>query len=325
MMNRFAWILALMALMAFSLRAQSKMTVEEYIEQYKDIAMDEMKKHHIPASIKLAQGILESSSGNSNLAIHAKNHFGIKCHKGWTGPTYHQDDDEKDECFRKYGSAEDSYRDHSQFLMTRDRYKGLFELEVTDYKGWAKGLKDAGYATNPRYPELLIRIIEENELYLFDTGKGIKKHKDEKNIEPGSPNPGTLEPATPENFPGPPSVFDIAGRAGNDRVVFVNNGAKFILAREGDDFYRVAEEFGIYGWQIRSYNELKKTDALIPGEKVYLEKKGSKAAVARHQVAGGEDLRMISQAYGIRMKALVRRNGIDRSAKLQEGDIIRLN
>ncbi len=305
------------------------MTVEAYIEQYKDIAIDEMNKHHIPASIKLAQAILESSSGNSQLAIQANNHFGIKCHKGWTGPTFHQDDDEKDECFRKYKSPEDSYRDHSQFLMTRDRYKGLFDLEVTDYKGWAKGLKEAGYATNPRYPELLIRIIEENELYLFDTGKGIKKHKDHKNNEtgtwnPGTWNPGTLEPGTPEQLPGPPTVFDIAGRGGNDRIIFLNNGVKFILAREGDDIYRIASEFGIYGWQIREYNELSNKDRLVAGEKVYLEKKKRRSAIKAHQVQAGEDLRRIAQDYGIRLRTLLRMNGLEVNDPLKEHAMIRL-
>jgi len=185
--------------------SQKKITVEEYIDKYQDLAISEMKKHRIPASIKMAQAILESGSGNSELAVKANNHFGIKCHKGWTGKTYHKDDDEKDECFRKYKSPEDSYRDHSHFLTSRDRYKSLFDLEITDYKGWAYGLKQAGYATNPRYPELLIRIIEVNGLTRLDAGRrlpvgGRQSAVSGQHMKPGTRNqePGTRnqEPET---------------------------------------------------------------------------------------------------------------------------------
>ena len=157
-----------LCLLSFSGYSQAKITVEEYISLYKDLAIKEMKTYRIPASVTLAQGILESENGNSPLALEANNHFGIKCHKEWTGKTYIYDDDIKDECFRKYIKVEDSYRDHSEFLTTRDRYKSLFDLDITDYKGWAYGLKEAGYATNPRYPEILIRIIEENGLMELD-------------------------------------------------------------------------------------------------------------------------------------------------------------
>ena len=150
--------------------AQHKISVEDYILNYKDVAIDKMRVYGIPASITLAQGILESGSGNSELARKANNHFGIKCHKDWKGKTFHMDDDAKNECFRKYKSPDESYRDHSLFLTTRDRYADLFELDITDYRGWARGLKKAGYATNPKYPQLLIKIIEENRLYEFDIG-----------------------------------------------------------------------------------------------------------------------------------------------------------
>ena len=169
-----------------------KITVEEYIETYKDIAMKEMKDHKIPASITLAQGIIESGAGNSALAREAKNHFGIKCHKGWNGKTYTMDDDEKDECFRKYRKAEDSYRDHSDFLTSRSRYADLFKLDIMDYEGWAKGLKAAGYATSPTYATALINRIKTNKLYLYDqlamgliSEKELKKRmKGEDQIRP---------------------------------------------------------------------------------------------------------------------------------------------
>jgi len=140
---------------------QRKMSREEYIDLYKDVAISEMRQYKIPASITLAQGILESGCGGSVLAIEANNHFGIKCHKEWTGGRFYYDDDEKNECFRVYADARESYHDHSLFLTTRERYNNLFTLKITDYKGWAHGLKSAGYATNPQYAPLLIKIIEE--------------------------------------------------------------------------------------------------------------------------------------------------------------------
>jgi flagellum-specific peptidoglycan hydrolase FlgJ len=144
-------------------------TPEQYIALYKNDAIKEMKEYGVPASITLAQGMLESSNGNSALAVKANNHFGIKCHSDWTGDTYHMDDDEKNECFRKYPNVLDSYRDHSKFLKERSRYAALFTLKITDYKGWAEGLKAAGYATNPKYPQLLVNLIERYQLYIYDS------------------------------------------------------------------------------------------------------------------------------------------------------------
>ena len=180
----------LLLLFPMMLTAQ-KITVEEYIETYKDIAIREMKEYKIPASITLAQGIIESGAGNSALAREAKNHFGIKCHKGWDGKTYTMDDDAKDECFRKYKKAEDSYRDHSIFLTGRSRYADLFKLDIMDYEGWAKGLKAAGYATSPTYATALINRIKMNKLYLYDqlamgqiTEKQLKQLMNDEEVAP---------------------------------------------------------------------------------------------------------------------------------------------
>jgi flagellum-specific peptidoglycan hydrolase FlgJ len=165
----------MVCLTAFSIwgKAQNvaKTTTEQYIQQYKDVAIAEMKRSRIPASITLAQGILESGNGNSRLATEANNHFGIKCKKEWTGRTLYEDDDAPQECFRAYPTAEDSYRDHSDFLMKSSRYAFLFDLTPTDYKGWAEGLKKAGYATNPNYPQLLINFIEKHNLQQYDGGE----------------------------------------------------------------------------------------------------------------------------------------------------------
>ena len=169
-------MLLLLVFAALGLGAQN-LSREQYIQKYKDIAIKQMQKNGIPASIILAQGCLESSDGNSPLARRANNHFGIKCHDGWKGKKFRQDDDERRECFRKYEKAIDSYTDHSNFLRSRSRYASLFDLPITDYKGWAHGLKAAGYATNPKYAQLLIDIIEEYQLYKFDTNDGHSRGK----------------------------------------------------------------------------------------------------------------------------------------------------
>ena len=171
--RNFTVIAILLLLSAIQLNAQ-KLTREQYIKKYKDIAIKQMHRHKIPASIILAQGCLESNDGNSSLAKKANNHFGIKCHDGWKGKKIKQDDDKRNECFRKYDSAVDSYTDHSYFLTSRPRYNSLFDLPITDYKGWAHGLKTAGYATNPKYAKLLIDIIEEYQLYKYDTGEAYR-------------------------------------------------------------------------------------------------------------------------------------------------------
>ncbi|MBQ7017378.1 MAG: glucosaminidase domain-containing protein [Bacteroidales bacterium] len=166
----------LIAAATMQLQAQN-LTRQQYINKYKDVAIKQMHKHKIPASIILAQACLESGDGNSTLARKANNHFGIKCHNGWKGKGYKHDDDAKGECFRKYNDPIDSFTDHSYFLISGSRYNSLFDLPITDYKAWAHGLKAAGYATNPKYAKLLIDIIEEYKLYKYDTGEAFKESK----------------------------------------------------------------------------------------------------------------------------------------------------
>lgn len=181
MTNKKISLLLLFLFAAMAVSAQ-QLTREQYIAKYKTIAVKQMQKHKIPASITLAQGCLESGDGNSALARKANNHFGIKCHDGWKGKSFRQDDDERNECFRKYDNAVDSYTDHSYFLTSRPRYNSLFDLKITDYKGWAHGLKAAGYATNPKYAQLLIDIIEEYKLYKYDNGVAAKEEKEAQRI-----------------------------------------------------------------------------------------------------------------------------------------------
>ncbi len=287
---------------AWAQTPSGKITREEYIRMYKDIAIEEMNTYHIPASITLAQGILESGNGNSSLARKANNHFGIKCHKGWNGKTFHMDDDAKDECFRKYDNPYESFKDHSIFLTTRDRYAFLFDLEIGDYKGWAHGLKQAGYATNPHYPRLLIKLIEENQLYSYDQYyQGQRPLASSVIVRPGSPAGEDFKPVE-------------IGAA--NRKVYSNNGVKFIRARSGDSFYQIARDFNIYTWQVRKYNELGKRSHIAEGQVIYLEKKQSRGDRPYHIVQAGETLHDIAQAYGIRLKKLCKYNTLARDARL---------
>lgn len=310
----------ILAFIVAGIFAQQKISVEEYILTYKDVAMQKMKEYGIPASITLAQGILESGSGNSELARKANNHFGIKCHKGWKGKTFHMDDDARDECFRKYKNPDESYHDHSLFLTTRDRYTDLFRLKVTDYKGWARGLKKAGYATNPRYPQLLIKIIEENFLYEFDKGitpEYLAKRSDEPpetKIAAGPP------PETPKA-----SAFELVEIWETGRKVYINNGVKFIFAQAGDSFSDIAADFEIYSWQLPKYNELDKKAEPKEGQMIYIEKKKRKNKNAgKHTVKAGESMHYIAQLYGIQLRQLYKKNDMEEGSQAAAGHLLKL-
>ena len=217
---------------ANSASSKPKYTAESYIDRFKDIARAEMKTHGIPASIKLAQALLESGSGNSDLAMQANNHFGIKCNIGWKGKSILKDDDEKDECFRVYDQPEDSFKDHSEFLKKK-RYEALFKLDKMDYVSWAKGLKDAGYATNPKYPDLLIGIIERYQLQRFD----------EKNYAWDRVR-RTHEPEV------------VKGEVQNEPTSKSTAGLKIYEVKPGDTLYSIAVRFGMSVLDLKSINSL---------------------------------------------------------------------
>ena len=278
-----------------------KFTRVQYIEMYAPFAVKEMLISGVPASITLAQGILESGDGNSSLARKAHNHFGIKCHGMWEGEKYYMDDDAKNECFRVYASVFDSYRDHSEFLSGRGRYASLFELRKTDYKGWAKGLKKAGYATNPKYPALLIRIIEENNLAKYDRMKsppkgGVKLPKD---VKPEK------EKAKSEHSGNPKE----AGVSTSTRQMYLRNNIRYVKVEEGDTYKTLEHMLQIRPWQLMKYNDKSKSALLILGEVLYLQPKRSKNPKhSYHFVAEGETLRWMSQEYGVKLKHLYKYN-----------------
>ena len=271
---------------------------QQYINQYKDIAIEQMLRWKVPASITLAQGLLESGAGNSSLAKKGNNHFGIKCH-GWTGATIYQDDDMRNECFRAYSSAFDSFEDHSRFLATGRRYQSLFKLKVTDYKGWARGLKAAGYATSPTYADRLIDIIQLYKLYQYDREKSFDKFMIEH-----SKSPKLLHP------------------------IKIYNKNYYILVRKGDTFKSIGEEIGVSYKKIAKYNERDKDDVLTEGEVIWLKKKQKKAAKEykdrKHYVRRGESMYFIAQKYGIRLKSLYKMNHLSPDYELRVGDELRL-
>jgi LysM repeat protein len=307
------------------LNAQSptdKIKYSDYIQSYKNIAIRKMNEYKIPASITLAQGLLESGCGSSELTINANNHFGIKCHKEWTGMTYTMDDDEKNECFRKYASAEESYNDHSYFLTTRPRYAPLFELDIKDYKGWAYGLKSTGYATNPKYAEMLIRIIEENELYLYDSEPHgpFAKIADEKKPAEKSKEKTKEKPKASVEYNVPKDkAFQFLEVAEGNRRIYINNSVKLIYARKDDNPQTISHDLGIHAFQILLYNELGKNEALKEGQVIYIEPKRKKASVDTYVIKKGETMRDVSQLYGIKLKSLYKKNDLPEGHEPQVG------
>lgn len=288
------FFLLLVSCMVVMLPAQRRnQAYEDYIKKYRKIAVEEMERYHIPASITLAQGLLESGAGRSTLARKSNNHFGIKCGSRWEGRTVRHDDDARNECFRAYKHPRDSYEDHSKFLRTGARYAFLFRLKITDYKGWARGLKKAGYATDPRYADRLIDIIELYELDKYDRKGGLK---------------------WAEEFPDPHQPY-------------LANELLYIVARRGDTFESLSKEMGISKKKIRKYNELPKDYKFQGGEIVYLEKKHSRATKDHicYTVRPGDSMYSISQKFGIRLSRLYKMNNMKpESPAPKVGEILRL-
>lgn len=262
----------------------TKQTPQEYIEKYKDLAVIEMHRSGVPASITLAQGILESNSGNSRLARYANNHFGIKCKGDWTGDVIYADDDEPNECFRAYNSVLESYKDHSEFLRNNWRYHPLFELDRTDYIGWSRGLKKAGYATNPKYHTILINLIERYELQMYDL----------------MPLPNVADPSYSETI----------------------NDVPIVVVQNGQTVESIAQASDLRARHIRKWNDLEEDEQLTEGDIVYLKPKRRKAQEATHVVAEGEDMRDISQQYGIKLKQLYKKNRMETGTQPAVGETI---
>lgn len=335
-MKKYLWFSILAICYTISVMAQ---TTNEYyiayIEQYYKQAQMEQKKHGIPACITLAQGLLESAAGRSELAIQANNHFGVKCAGGWTGSTFLKDDDQKDDCFRKYKHASESYEDHSQFLL-RPRYESLFQLEQSDYKGWAHGLKRCGYATDPGYAAKLIKLIEDYNLTQYNTdSKDSKKEKVQKT------NSSTTSKSKPQMVLTEYSEQDetdeiitkpFKTKKGGKNMASVdlikehklhrNNGSYYIIARQGDTFAGLAYEYNMYEKTLRRYNDIVNPRyELKEGDKVYLYPKHRRAGryYSVYRVKRDENIWQIAQDRGIKLKSIYKLNGI------REGQNVTIN
>lgn len=278
---------------------------EDYIKKYSPVAVQHMERYNIPASIKLAQGLLESGAGMSDLARRSNNHFGIKCHRNWTGPRVYAADDLPNDCFRKYSRVEDSYRDHSEFLVSGGRYRDLFKLSTTDYKGWARGLQKSGYATDRAYANKLIKLIEDYELYRYDDRKyrrGVTRaQRAQQRATEAAQVTWTHQP-------------------------YKTHGLVYVIAVDGDSFESIAREFGFKAKDLQKFNEVPEDFPLSDGDIVYFQKKKPRAdkPYFEHVVQVGESMYSISQKYGIQVRNLYRLNKKSYEYIPEEGDILKL-
>jgi LysM repeat protein len=300
-MKRVITLLALL-LAGASFANDARITKSEYVDQWKATAIQQMIDNNIPASITLAQGILESGSGNSALAISGNNHFGIKCH-GWTGKKMYLDDDTDNECFRVYKTADQSYKDHSEFLMGYSRYAFLFTYDVTDYKSWAKGLKKAGYATNPKYPDLLIGIIEDLNLDQYDRNELLSEGYKSELI----------------------TSTDVYSNKHN--VVLHESKVKYVLAQKGDTFYKISKEFGLNLSQLYRYNNFDgNKDVLEEGDIIYIQPKRRGSIFKNKEIVAKTDMRVeeLSQMYATNVKSFKKSNNFTDGTTVSKGESVNL-
>ena len=304
-MKRSIFFLSLFFLGLFPVFSQSvswNKTYQDYFDTYKEVAISQMKQYGIPASITLAQGVLESGAGRSELARKSNNHFGIKCNNGWTGSRVYHDDDELGECFRAYDNPLDSYIDHSLFLTKSQRYSRLFQLKKTDYKGWAKGLKACGYATSPTYASRLIEIIELYGLDKYDKGNSTSVSSSEISYQPSSQ---TML-----------------------RQIVPFNDNYYIVAGQGDTFQSIGNDVHVDYRKLAKFNERDKNDPIEEGERIWLKKKRRHAPKEYkgyvYRVVAGESMYSIAQSFGIRLKSLYKMNDLTPDYIIQVGDPLRI-
>lgn len=331
MMKRTISILALLCLVLSAFASEKRLTRSEYIDKWKDEAIYQMVVYNIPASVTLAQGILESGDGNSELARNANNHFGIKCHSDWKGGRAYHDDDKKGECFRVYDHAQLSYDDHSEFLLKK-RYESLFDLKITDYKGWSRGLKKCGYATSPKYANLLIGLIEDNNLTQYDK-VGLKMIKngempDREAVVIDEPLADVTKKEKKKDkkqkgYTGDDNLPEVSVSL-NRAIKISDNNIKYVIAKEGDTYESIARELEIMPWQIWKYNDLPKTGSVEEGQLLYIQPKRGMAKEKWHTVQTGETMRDISQKYGVKMTKLYKKNNMTPGSQPEAGQKLSL-
>jgi len=359
-----SFLVAALAVVEVLCASAARTPQEEYIRKYAPVAVREMYRSGVPASITLAQGLLESRYGQSELATEGNNHFGIKCHN-WKGKSMKHDDDRRGECFRVYDNADASFRDHSDFLRYSDRYKFLFEYKTTDYKSWAYGLKKAGYATDPKYPEKLIKNIEDYHLYDYDkmsvaeadrsSGVAVVQADGERKKEKSSNSRaerkarkrakaaagGTASEVVQEVIPESPLSLEEPKKMDKEgsgevqeshtfslsRQMYSKNGVPFIYSSAGETMESIAKTNNLFLRELLKYNDLSAPEELLPGTVVYLQPKKNRCAKGLDKyivAADGEALRDIAQRFGVRLSAIEKMNGFDAATTLREGDTVLL-
>lgn len=337
-MLRFACMFFLLISRCF---AQDSITVQQYIDLYKTAAIAEMQRTGVPAAITIAQGIHESAAGQSPLVLQSNNHFGIKCKTGWVGTSVLHDDDAKGECFRSYTCPLDSYKDHSDFLRANKRYAFLFEYDPLDYEAWANGLKQAGYATNPRYPQILIGTIERfhlNDLSLLALDKTnllgndvASTNNEVVNTVATNKNPivsaalFSMDTLAAHNVPIrqiPNSNFDLTSTYPTG--VFRINNCKVVFAEKGTSLLAVAMQHQVGLNSLLSWNDMKDADVIPASQLLFIEKKAKKGNADYHIVKPGETLWQISQQEGIRLSNLLQLNNVANDIVLKEGSKLML-
>ncbi|MBA2249713.1 MAG: LysM peptidoglycan-binding domain-containing protein [Chitinophagaceae bacterium] len=309
-------ILSIVATYFFSICLSQKISKEQYIQTYKDFAIREMKRMGIPASITLAQGLLETESGNSDLVKRSNNHFGIKCKSSWTAEGVSHDDDAPGECFRSYKDAEGSYRDHSNYLRGSDRYAFLFQLDPRDYRGWAYGLKKAGYATNPRYPEILIKNIEDNNLQQYTLSAvndvpifNASRYKDDPAEEK------EIKKIIKNTSPGEDKI--LITTVAEHKITI--NGSMAIFAAKGRSLLAIATENNINLEKLLEFNDRQNDGLLEKDQNIFLEKKSREGASDFYMVAQNESLYDVAQKNGIRLQSLLEYNNINEDDRIYTG------
>ena len=345
----------LLTILPFLLISAADTPQKVYVEKFAAYAVNEMYRSGVPASITLAQGMLESRYGLSRLAVEGNNHFGIKCHTDWKGPTIKEDDETRGECFRAYDSAYQSFQDHSDFLRYRPRYHSLFDNDITDYKSWAYGLSKAGYATDPQYPAKLIKLIEENDLARFDkmkpsdfepvaqieeeevvasTPDKTKRKEKVRNVRKRAAKAAKSAPVAEEVIPESPAVLEEPRPAANEefsfpltRRIYTQNGVPFIYSERGDTYASLAKTYNLFLKELLAFNDLELSETLLPGTQVYIQpkKKETRKGLDKYIVEeDGESLRDICQHFGVRKSSIVKLNAFSSTHKLREGDTILL-
>jgi len=312
-------ILFLSLALAAQTHAQRSELVKSYIETYKDLAISEMQRTGIPASITLAQGIYESTAGTSELVMQSNNHFGIKCKSDWTGESVKHDDDLKNECFRAYPSAADSYKDHSDFLRKGQRYAFLFEIDPTNYSAWAYGLKKAGYATSTKYPQALIKLIQNYNLQDY-TLIALNKKENKSDVAAITTNSTSGGIAAANNIVIPEEAVKLSYPDGEFRI----NEVKVIFARKGISWLAIAKQYDVDLAKLFEYNEIPRAEILDKDQLVYLQRKNKFGSNEFHIVKEGETLHDIAQLEGIRLESLLEINGLRSDGFIEAGEQLSL-